>query len=212
MAGQAGRQAGRQGAAFPIGFVPIRGVVRAAAQLRAAFPVGFDGGPPPAPPSPAAASPPCIGDEDGEDNVAALQLPRLPPLSPSTGAAIPSSRAATPYPPATSAALHRRHHPRQPRALSRSSPGPAPLLWRTMATTRRGVRRRRRRRQKGGRGVLTACRPRPAVTAATHRVPDPPLLLCGRASRGRSRLGAPPAASDRGVPTAEYNDHDDEGG
>ena len=79
-------------------------------------------------------------------------------------------------------------------------------LWRTMTTTRRGLEDERRK-QKGGRGVLTACR-----HYRRHRLPRPPFLLRGRASRGRSRPGTHPAASDRGIPTVEDNDNDEEGG
>ena len=44
-----------------------------------------------------------------------------------------------------------------------------------------------------------------------HHIPGPPLLLRGRASRGRSRPGTLPAASECGVPAVEDDDNDEEG-
>ena len=86
--------------------------------------------------------------------------------------------------------------------------------WRTRCGGQRrqegGGLEEERRKQKGGRGVLTACRPA-AVTAATTSLAFP-----------SSSVGAPPVAGPAqahilpprtaGVPAVEDNDNNEEGG
>ena len=123
------------------------------------------------------------------------RLPPLPP-SPPPWPSLPPPRARLPWP------VTPRHIPRRL--------GP----WRTRCGGQRrregGGLEEKRRKQKGGRGVLTACRP--SRRYRRHHLPGPPFLLRGRASRGRSRPGTAPAASDRGVPAVEDNDDKKEGG
>ena len=93
-------------------------------------------------------------------------------------------------------------HPLPPRTV-------AYPLWRTTTTMRRGVRKEKKKTKR-----RTRCSHRlpSRIRYRHHHLPGPPFLLRGRASRGRSRPGAAPAASDRGVPTVEDNDGDEEGG